>query len=112
MVALNPADAHAVPGATGRLIAVTRAELSGFLEVLPSVAGMHLVGWLDPTTDEGPVAARAARVGAEVRSLSAHALQAWPRPGLLLGYTAWTTQEIQYGVRRLAQALGPASAAS
>jgi GntR family transcriptional regulator/MocR family aminotransferase len=87
------------------LIAATQAALDEVLEVAPSAAGMHLVGWLTPTADDRVAAGRAAQAGVEVRPLSIHALRAQPRPGLLLGYTAWDAQHIHEGVRRLAHAL-------
>ena len=87
------------------LVDAARAELKGLLEVSPSAAGMHLVGWLDPAMDDRAVTAHLAGLGIEARSLSAHALQVTPRPGILLGYTAWDTEEIRDGVLRLAGAL-------
>jgi GntR family transcriptional regulator/MocR family aminotransferase len=92
------------------LIDAAQATLGGMLEVSPSAAGMHLVGWLDPAADDAATAERAARAGVETRPLSAHAMQTRTRPGLLLGYTAWNSQEMRDGVRRLVQALRPCSA--
>ena len=50
------------------LVGAARAELEGLLEVAPSAAGMHLVGWLEPGTDDRAAAGRAAREGVEVRA--------------------------------------------
>lgn len=93
------------------LVEAARAELAGVLDVAPSAAGMHLVGWLPPDDDDAAAAARAAREGVEVRPLSAHAMRPGLRPGLLLGYTALDAAEIRAGVAGLARALrstGPA----
>jgi GntR family transcriptional regulator/MocR family aminotransferase len=87
------------------LVDAARADLAGLLDVSPSAAGMHLVGWLDAVMDDQAVTAQLAEQGIETRSLRAHALQVTPRPGILRGYTAWDTEEIRDGVRRLAQAL-------
>jgi GntR family transcriptional regulator/MocR family aminotransferase len=87
------------------LVDAARAELTGLLDMSPSAAGMHLVGWLDPATDDQAVTTCLAEHGIEARSLSAHALQVTPRPGILLGYTAWDIPEIRDGVRQLARAL-------
>jgi GntR family transcriptional regulator/MocR family aminotransferase len=89
------------------LLDTIQSELNGVLAVSRSVAGMHLVGWLEPGTDDQAAAEQAAREDVEVRALSAHALRAQPRPGLLLGYTALDAPEIGAGVRRLARALAP-----
>lgn len=92
------------------VIAVMQAELGGRLEVSPSPAGMHLVGWLDPTVDDRTAAERAGQVGVEVRPLSIHALQTPQRPAFLLGYTAWTELEMRHGARHLNRALHTLSA--
>lgn len=87
------------------VIAVLEAEVGGLLEVSPSPAGMHLVGWLDPAADDKVAAARAGQAGVEVRPLSTYTLQTPQRPGFLLGYTAWTRQEMRAGARGLSRAL-------
>lgn len=89
------------------LVGAARAELAGLLEVAPSAAGMHLVGWLGAGTDDRAAAGRAAREGVEVRAVGAHSILATHRPGLLLGYTALDAEEIRAGARRLARALQP-----
>jgi GntR family transcriptional regulator/MocR family aminotransferase len=87
------------------LLEVARQELAGLLEVSPHEAGMHLVGWLPPDRDDRTVSRRAALKGVDVQALSVYALCGTTRPGLLLGYTCFTDDEICEGVRRLAQAL-------
>jgi GntR family transcriptional regulator/MocR family aminotransferase len=88
------------------LVAAASGELSGLLDVPPSPAGMHLVGWLvDSTASDQAASDWAAREGIEARALSTHALRAPMRPGLMLGYTALQDQEIRAGVSRLARAL-------
>ena len=89
------------------LVGAARAELVGLLDVGPSAAGMHLVGWLGAGTDDRVAVGRAAREGVEVRAVGAHSILAAHRPGLLLGYTALDAEEIRAGVRRLARALQP-----
>jgi GntR family transcriptional regulator/MocR family aminotransferase len=87
------------------LVEAARAELDDMLTVDPSPAGMHLIGWLAPGAADAAAAERAAQEGVDVRPVSIHALEATPRPGLLLGYTALDAREIRQGVRRLAHAL-------
>ena len=51
------------------------------------------------------IAAQAGRHGVEAPALTPFALEAVPRPGLVLGYGAVDTRAIEEGVRRLANAL-------
>lgn len=89
-----------------------RRELGGLLTVTSPDAGLHLAGWLPPGTDDTAAAIRASRHGVEVQPVSAHALEPYGRPGLLLGYAATTEAEIVAGVRRLAAALSGGRPAS
>jgi GntR family transcriptional regulator/MocR family aminotransferase len=86
------------------LLEAARA-LSGMLEVSPAEAGMHLVGWLPPGISDTEVSMRAARAGVDAPPLSAYALEALNRGGLLLGYAAVDEMEIRQGVQRLGVAL-------
>jgi GntR family transcriptional regulator/MocR family aminotransferase len=57
------------------------------LEVVPSVAGLHVCArFRDPTLDDRAVVARAARRGVRVEPLSQYHLEQPGRPGLVLGY--------------------------
>lgn len=87
------------------LLEAARQELTGLLEVSPHEAGMHLVGWLPPEVDDRTVSRKAALKGVDAQALSVYSLCGTTRPGLLLGYTCFTDDEIREGVRRLAQAL-------
>jgi len=87
------------------LASAVHAELDGVLSVAPPTAGLHLIGWLPPETDDTAAAIRASRHGVEVQPVSAHALEPYERPGLLLGYAATPEAEIVAGVRRLAASL-------
>jgi GntR family transcriptional regulator/MocR family aminotransferase len=88
-----------------RFIAAACEELAGQLALEPSAAGMHLVGWLPPGTDDRATAERAALEGVEVRALSAHSQRQRCHPGLLLGYTALEETEMRTGLHLLARAL-------
>lgn len=89
------------------LLEAAQQELTGLLKVSPHEAGMHLVGWLPPGLDDRVVSRMAALKNVDVQPLSAFSLCGTTRPGLLLGYTCFTDDEIREGVRRLAQALQP-----
>ncbi len=75
------------------------------MSVAPARAGLHLIGWLPEGADDGMAATRAAVQGVEAQPLSAHAVEPYERPGLLLGYAATPKPEIITGVRRLAASL-------
>jgi len=87
-------------------------ELRGLLDIRPSEAGMHLVGWLPQGIDDRRAASRAAACGVEAPALSAYRITPSPRGALLLGYTCAPSAEIRGAVSRLAAALagGPGDA--
>jgi len=84
------------------LVEAASQRLSGLLEVRPSDAGMHLIGWLPEGVDDGTIAEVAASHGLEVPPLSAHSARPLTRGGLLLGYTAFAPGQIREAVRALA----------
>jgi GntR family transcriptional regulator/MocR family aminotransferase len=87
------------------LVDAVRGRLGDRLEVFPSAAGMHLLGWLRPAVDDTLVSAKAAALGIEAAPLSRYALVQPPRGGLLLGWAAYSPQAIREGVVRLEEAL-------
>ncbi len=81
-------------------------ELGDLIDVQPSEAGMHLIGWLPDGTDDREASRLAApplRVAAP--ALSSYALETPTRPGLVLGYAAPSDAEMRDGVRDLGIAL-------
>jgi GntR family transcriptional regulator/MocR family aminotransferase len=76
---------------------------AGWIELAPSEAGMHLLGWLPDGVDDRALARRAAAAGVVTTPLSPLAQKGLKRGGLLLGYTAISARQIRDGVRRLAQ---------
>lgn len=82
-------------------------KLAGTLELQPTVAGMHMIGWLAWGQDDRQVARAAAGIGVDVSPLSLYALEGNSRPGILLGYTAVREQEMRTGIERLASILVP-----
>jgi GntR family transcriptional regulator/MocR family aminotransferase len=87
------------------LLEAARQELAGALELQPVESGMHLVGWLPQGTDDRAAAQIALEHGVETPALSAYAIDPLRRPGLLLGFAAFSPREIHEGVRKLAGAL-------
>jgi GntR family transcriptional regulator/MocR family aminotransferase len=90
------------------LVRAARRALGGLLEVGPAEAGMHLMGWLPEGVDD-----RAAARAAQAREIDAPPLSAYrarparrgTRGGLMLGYAAYTSREIEDACARLAPAL-------
>ena len=76
-----------------------------FLSQIRRTAGMHLVGWLPSEVDDRKVSRKAALKGVDAQALSVYSLCGRTRPGLMLGYTCFTDDEIREGVCRLARAL-------
>jgi GntR family transcriptional regulator/MocR family aminotransferase len=80
-------------------------HLGGLLEVSLPEAGMELVGWLPPGTDDYRASALAAEAGITASPISRHSLEPLPRGGLLLGFAGTNEDDIQRGVQVLAAAL-------
>ncbi|HKP86705.1 MAG TPA: PLP-dependent aminotransferase family protein [Blastocatellia bacterium] len=87
------------------LVETARRELDGLLEVNPSEAGIHLVGWLAGGADDRKASEAAAGENVEAQALSAFRIKHRTRGGLLLGYAGYDERQIRVGVRRLATAL-------
>lgn len=87
------------------LVEHARRELVGMLDVRPMSAGMHLVGFLPPGTDDRAASRRAWAAGVDAVPLSVVATAAAVPPALLLGYAGVPDDQIAEGVRRLAVAL-------
>jgi GntR family transcriptional regulator/MocR family aminotransferase len=75
------------------LIAEIKSKLSGFLQVDPDEAGIHLVGWLPEGVSDVDAARKAAENGVEVGRLSNYYLEPQSRGALMLGYSAYDSRE-------------------
>ncbi len=87
------------------LLSAARSELTGLLDIHPSDAGMHVMGWLPDGVDDRSAAKTAASHGVEVTPLSAYSLESLKRGALRLGYTGYAPKQLWEGTRRLAAAL-------
>jgi GntR family transcriptional regulator / MocR family aminotransferase len=87
------------------LLKAARSALAGLLDVKPSSAGMHLIGWLPEGVDDQAVSRAAFAGGVEVTPLSAYCLKPQRRGALRLGYTGYTPTEIWRATHQLAQLL-------
>jgi len=87
------------------LVNAAKSELKGLLEISPSDAGMHLLGWLPQHADDRHAFRAATTAGVEVTPLSAYCIEPPKRGALRLGYTGYKSREIWRATRRLAEAL-------
>ncbi|MCW3819246.1 PLP-dependent aminotransferase family protein [Micromonospora sp. DR5-3] len=85
------------------MIRAVRAHLPGAV-VHGAAAGLHLLVTLDGDVDDVALAAAALRSGVKVQPLSWHGQRPQP-PGLVLGYAANPTGDIERGIATLAAAL-------
>jgi GntR family transcriptional regulator/MocR family aminotransferase len=74
------------------------------IRVSPSVAGLHLTGWINGKIDMTRLGVLAAESGVGIYPLTPYFLTK-PRPGLLFGYSAIAPEDIRRGIRRLASIL-------
>lgn len=88
-----------------------RRTLGGLLVVNPTDAGLSIVGWLPPGTDDVAIAQRAAELGVAAAPLSMYAMGQLERPGLLLGFAPFRPEQIRNAMGLLARALSESSKA-
>ena len=88
------------------LLTYAQDQLSEWLDVSPSAAGLHLIGWIrDRGTSAAKIIERAAGVGVELRALSHYTQRVPKRDAILLGYAAFTPAAMEAAARRLGTAL-------
>jgi GntR family transcriptional regulator / MocR family aminotransferase len=92
-------------GRQAALVSAVDQELKGLLEVSSNEAGMYLIGWLLHDQDDQKASEIAAAYGIEAPPLSTFRIEPGDSQGLLLGYTAFSEDEIRIGVQQLAEAL-------
>jgi GntR family transcriptional regulator / MocR family aminotransferase len=92
-------------GRQAALVSAAALELTGLLDVHANEAGMYLIGWLLHGQDDQRASQSAATYGIEALPLSAFRIEPGNTQGLLLGYAAFSEDEIHRGVQHLAEAL-------
>jgi GntR family transcriptional regulator/MocR family aminotransferase len=92
-------------GRQAALVSAAAQELTGLLDVHANEAGMYLIGWLLHGQDDQRASQSAATYGIEAPPLSAFRIEPGNTQGLLLGYAAFSEDEILIGVQHLAEAL-------
>ena len=76
-------------------------HLGGLLDVKPTDAGLHLVGWLPKGSDDKMISAELNQHGIVTPALSSYALEPLDRSGLVIGFTAVPAKDIPSAVRRM-----------
>ena len=80
-------------------------DLSDVLEFVPSTTGLSVAALVrEGTRNLDEVVRRASAAGVEVHALSRFAANPLARPGLVFGYGAIQTGDIEEGLRRLGRA--------
>jgi GntR family transcriptional regulator/MocR family aminotransferase len=87
------------------LQAAVAKRLGGCLTLGPADAGMHTVGWLTPGTDDWRISAALLAVDVDAAPLSRYWIGPASGSGLMLGYAAYTPEEIEAAVDRMARVL-------
>jgi GntR family transcriptional regulator/MocR family aminotransferase len=85
------------------LLESAREHLAGRLEISSVEAGLQTVGWLNKGWNARDVAERALGANIELTALESYAWGRSPKNGLVLGFAAYSPQEIRAGVKRLAK---------
>lgn len=85
--------------------------LPGWLQVRPAEAGMHLLGWLPPGSDDAALARLAAQHQVVTPPLSRFFMEPSPRRALVFGYTGASIPAMREGIRRLDAAFARAKIA-
>jgi len=82
------------------------AGLTADLEVVPSVAGLHVCArFRDPGVDDRAVVTRAARLGVRVEPLTGYHLEQPARPGVVLGYGGIAVADVPAAMSLLGRAV-------
>jgi GntR family transcriptional regulator/MocR family aminotransferase len=82
---------------------VLRRDFAELVDVLPSAAGLHIAARTPSASIEqlAQVARQSRRTGVAFHDLAGFAYQQPPQAGILLGYGAAPTANIEEGLRRL-----------
>jgi len=75
------------------------------LEIFSAEAGMHCVGWLPAGMDDRSLVRAAASQDVDLVPVANYSMEPMERKGILLGYSEYTVEQIQDGVRRLGAAM-------
>jgi GntR family transcriptional regulator/MocR family aminotransferase len=92
-------------GRQSALLDAVHRHLGDALDIRATEAGLQLVAWLPRHLDDAKVAQAGAAAGLELAPLSRFSIARPLPPGLLLGFGAFTPEQIDQGVQRLGRVL-------
>ena len=75
------------------------------LEIISPEAGLHCVGWLPAGMDDMALVGAATSHGVDLVPVANFSMEPMERKGILLGFSEYTVEQIQDGVRRLDAAM-------
>ena len=75
------------------------------LEIIAPEAGLHCVGWLPAGMNDRALVQAAASHGVDLVPVAHFSMEPLERKGSLLGFSEYTVEQIQDGVRRLGAAM-------
>ena len=84
------------------MIGALSTTMGGFMRLAPGDAGLQMLGWLREDWSDAEVAREASDAGLEIAPLSRFAIGRRLPPALLLGFGAFTPDEITQGAATLA----------
>jgi GntR family transcriptional regulator/MocR family aminotransferase len=88
-----------------RRAALLEAARAINLEIHPPEAGMHCIGWLPEGMDALALIREAADQEVDLAPVSQFSMEPLARDGILLGYSEYSVEQIQDGMRRLGMAM-------
>lgn len=87
------------------LVEAASDHLDGILDVPPSDAGLHLIGWLRKPTTASELLHAASSANVEMMSTAWFAVRRQKRESVILGYAPFTPREIRRAANALARTL-------
>jgi GntR family transcriptional regulator / MocR family aminotransferase len=87
------------------LLASAERHLRGLLRVVPTQAGMNCVAWIEGGRDVLAVESLGVSMNLELFSLSRTTLNRSLPPGLLLGFSAFSPEQIEAGIVKLGEVM-------
>ena len=82
-----------------------RHHLGDKLRIESGEIGLHVVGWLQSGITEVTVSANAQEIGLMIPTVNSYTMKYIQKPGVVLGYAAFTKKEIRAGIIQLAKCL-------
>lgn len=87
------------------LLDAAKRELTGLLNIVSSETGMHVVGFLPEDINDVQATKQLVQEGVMVTAFSSYCIEHPRQSALLLGYAAFSEQEIRAAVQQLAKTL-------